>query len=67
MHGFNKHEMVSQFVEESGVKSEARHNVLLLGDSVTDVDMSSGFGVEDSRVLKVGFLSAMVIYLFISI
>lgn len=53
IHVFNKNE--SMLVGDSEIKS--RPNVLLIGDSLGDVDMTVGLGECVNSVLKIGFLN----------
>jgi cytosolic 5'-nucleotidase 3 len=39
---------------------EKRRNILLLGDSLGDADMSNGLDVRDDQILRVGFLNENV-------
>lgn len=55
IHTFNKDEAVLAEIPEIFKAVRARHNVLLLGDSLGDAGMSNGF--ISATILKVGFLN----------
>lgn len=39
---------------------QKRENILLLGDSIGDADMSNGLDVPDDRIIRIGFLNERV-------
>jgi HAD superfamily hydrolase (TIGR01544 family) len=61
LHVFNKRSdayLHTAFFKEPGI--EQRRCLLLLGDSLGDVSMSEGMGIEAANVLRVGFLNDRV-------
>lgn len=59
IHIFNKNESVLSETDEFEKRIENRGNVILLGDSLGDVNMADGFQGQ-KNILKIGFLNGRV-------
>jgi 5'-nucleotidase len=55
IYSFNKDEKMIKYFPEIEEQVKGRHNIILLGDGLGDVDMIRG--VEYKRIIKVGFLN----------